>query len=359
VPTTLNWFLPLQTDGAQVGTWPPEGAEPSLTHLTAVVQTAEAAGFSGLLVPVSLGNHLETWTAATAALATTRTAKTIIAVRPNLVHPVMAAKLTHSLSQLFPGRIALNIVTGAWPSEDAATGVQDTHDERYARLREWLAIFDGLWSRAGTREPFDFTGETYRVVGASLYPYAGARPEIYFSGASPEALTTATAHADVQLLWMDTEDIVEGQIEHIRRTFERAGREVRFSLRSHVLVRPTEEEAMRAADHLIARLDPAIAETRLAADPSGSTSKSRQDELTALGGWLSPHVWTGPGRGRFGAACAVVGDGQQVADTLRRYQALGVEDFILSGFPKLDEAELFGRLVTRRLLDADLQHLRA
>lgn len=351
-PLNLHWFLPMGPDVGQIGTWPPEGAEPRLSHLADVVLSAEQAGLDGLLVPTALVNHVETWTTAAAVLARTERALLILAVRPNQFHPVQAAKMTSTLMQHFPGRVALNIVTGAW-KEDAWIGCLDDRERRYRRVTEWLDIFKIAWAGADQYQGMSYHGDVYQLEGLNLYPPVEERPLIYFSGGSPPAIEISARFADVHMLWVDVVERVAAQVEMISEHYTHLGRTARFAVRAHVIVRESEGEAWSAAERLIARIDPRVTDT-IARNPSpDSPGRSRQDELSSGSLLVAPHLWAGPGLGRYGVATAIVGDPEQVIQTLVSYRIAGVDTFILSGYPKLDEAATFGRLVTRRLHDAD------
>ena len=56
-------------------------------------------------------------------------------------------------------------------------------------------------------------------------------------------------------------------------------------------------------------------------------------ESAADDGYAEPNLWTGIGRARSGCGAAIVGDPDQVLAKLNDYRAMGIEAFILSGYP--------------------------
>lgn len=117
----------------------------------------------------------------------------------------------------------------------------------------------------------------------------------------------------------------------------------------HVIVRETREEAWAAADRLIAQLDD---ETIAKAQENFAKMDSvGQKRISALHGGqrdkleISPDLWAGVGLVRGGAGTALVGDPQTIVKRLQEYQDLGVDTFVLSGYPHLEEAVRFAELV--------------
>jgi len=338
----LHWFLPLSPDVSHVGTWPEEGPEPSLDHLTAIVEAAAEAGCRCLLVPASYVTWLETFTAAAAVLGRTSHVQLMLAVRPNQFHPAQAAKMVASLQLLFPGRVRLNVTTGGW-DEDRWIGSYDNRGQRYRRLHEWLEIVHGIWYGD---HPFDFDGEIYRLDGARLVRRPEGHVPIAMSGSSPEAREALIRFGDSYLLFAAPPAQVADEIGVLRGT---AGchEGISVGLRSHIIVRETESAAWEAAEEVISRVDPRVREVVAAQQMAGPSQRAAQQRLsTAEDLVVSPNLWAGIGTGRFGVATAIVGDPQQVADRLMEYAKLGVDFFILSGYPKLAEARRFGQLVT-------------
>ncbi len=341
----LLWFCQLAADGEFIGTTPER--RPTLPYISSLVETAAEMGFSSLLTATNFHAEHEAWTASIATLARTQGAGLLIAVRPGMFHPAMFAKMTATAANLFPGRVRINVVTGSNPAENAMYGDVETHAERYARTREFIAIMRDLWRGV----PVDHDSPRFPFRGAIVSPVPPEPVPIYLGGHSDDAQRIAAELADVYLVWGDTLDGVEKRLTSMREQEKRVARLVdaplRYGLRCHVVVRETEAEAWAAADRLISRIDPAVRrkfiETVASVDSEG---QKRQLALASSGSLVvEPHLWAGVGLARSGVGVAIVGDPAQVAAKLRAYQALGVSTFILSGYPHLEECRRFGQLV--------------
>ncbi|MBZ9750437.1 LLM class flavin-dependent oxidoreductase [Deinococcus sp. HMF7604] len=330
----LYWFIPSGGDGRQLG----QPSRPAhFSYLTQVAQAADTLGFDGVLLPTG-GTNEDTVILASALSALTRQLRFLVALRPGLFSPVLAARLTASLDRITNGRINLNIVSGSGNFD--FEGLKLSQEERYALTHEWLGVFRRL-----------LRGETVTHEGAQVQVHEGRSllpsvqrpyPPIFFGGSSQPALAVAGEHVDVYLSWGERPEQVAEKFEAVRREAALHNRTVRFGLRAHVIVRPTEEEAWAAADELIAGVsDEQIAQAHQAFLHSGSEGQRRQSALN--GGTreslrVGKNLWAGVGLLRGGAGTAFVGNPENVAAALRQYQDVGVETFILSGYPHLEEA---------------------
>ena len=171
-------------------------------------------------------------------------------------------------------------------------------------------------------------------------------PEIYFGGASEAALRVAARHADVALTWGDPPPRLAPHLDKVRALADEAGRELRFGIRLHVIARDTSEEAWAAADALIADADEAtIAAVQQRLERTASEGQrrmrvlhgGRRDSLEVY-----PNLWAGIGLLRTGAGTALVGSHEEIADLMAEYHELGISEFILSGYPHVEEAYAFG-----------------
>ena len=330
----LYWFIPSGGDGRQLG----QPSRPAhFPYLSQIAQAADTLGFDGVLLPTG-GTNEDTVILASALSSLTRQLRFLVALRPGLFSPVLAARLTASLDRVTGGRINLNIVSGSGNFD--FEGLDLTQAERYALTNEWLGVFRDLLRG----ETVDHQGEHLQVHGGRslLPPVQRPYPPIYFGGSSDPALEIAGEHVDVYLSWGERPAQVAEKFGRVRAEALKHGRTVRFGLRAHVIVRPTEEEAWAAADALIADIsDEQIAQAHQAFLASGSEGQRRQSELN--GGTreslrVGKNLWAGVGLLRGGAGTAFVGSPENVAAALREYQAVGVETFILSGYPHLEEA---------------------
>ncbi len=347
-PSTSDflWFAQLSRDGEFIGTREKPPRKPTLEYVSSLIETAAEAGFSSLLTATNYHSEHENYTAAIAALARTRGAGLLIAVRPGMFHPAMYAKMIASAQNLFPGRVRVNIVTGSSPAENAMYGDFEAHAQRYERTREFMQILRQLWT--GT-PPQSYHSDLYRFEGAVLDPPPVVPVPLYFGGASEAAQRLAAELADVYLLWGERQDMLEERLAKMRALEAEYGRTLGYGLRTHVIVRETEDEAWQAAERLISRVDPevrrAFVESYQHVDGVGQL---RQIEMLRQAGdslLVEPNLWAGVGMARSGVGVAIVGSPQQVADKIRGYERLGISTFIFSGYPHLEEARRFGELV--------------
>ncbi|WP_292008605.1 FMNH2-dependent alkanesulfonate monooxygenase [Chryseobacterium sp.] len=341
----ILWFIPTYGDSRYIGS--DIGARNTdIGYLKQVAQAVDELGYYGALLPT--GRTCEdSWVIASALSQVTKHMKFLVAVRPGLSLPSMAARLAASLDRISNGRVLINVVAGGDPTELAADGIFLNHDERYAVVDEFLEIWRNLMSG----EEFSFNGEYLQAEKAQLFlqsiqkPY----PELYFGGSSSAGMNVAAKHADVYLTWGEPPALVEEKINKMRKVAALQGKTVRFGIRLHVIVRETEEAAWSAANSLIKYVtDEGIQAALQVFKRFDSEGQKRMTELhqgSRDNLEISPNLWAGVGLLRGGAGTALVGDPHTVAQRLKEYADLGIEEFILSGYPHLEEAYRFAELV--------------
>ncbi|GGM14720.1 LLM class flavin-dependent oxidoreductase [Deinococcus aerophilus] len=342
------WFLQLSRDGEFIGTKDKPPRKPTLPYLQSLITTAGEAGFDALLTATNYHSEHENYTAAVAALAQTAATDPalLIAVRPGMFQPAMYAKMLATLQNLFPGRVRLNIVTGSSPAENAMYGDFEDHARRYERTREFMTILRQLWTQP---PPQSHRSDLYAFENAVLDPPPAQPIPIYFGGASPVAQQIAADLADVYLMWGEREDMLAERMAQMQALADKNGRTLRYGLRTHVIVRETEAEARAAAERLISRVDPQV-RAAFVASHAHVDGVGQQRQIEMMKGldsdlMVEPGLWAGVGMARSGVGVALIGDPQQVADKIRRYEDMGFSSFIFSGYPHLEEARRFGELV--------------
>ncbi len=340
----FGWFLPTMGDAEVIG---PPTREPTLDYLVSVAKAAEEAGFKFALVPVGTTCQ-DAWLAAAMVAARTEKLKFLVAMRPGFVSPTLAAKMSNTFDQLTGGRVLINVVTGGFPAELAADGDFTEHDERYERTQEFMQVVRKAWTE---ERKWDHEGQHFRIEGGNVFPrpYQKPRPPWYFGGASAAAQEVGAEETDVYLLWGETLGMVRERVEEMRARAAAIGRTLRFGLRIHVVVRETEEEAWRAADELIAQIPEGFQQMmdkhKSKVDSEGEKRQIQMREGKGDDLVLGPNLWAGIGKARLGVGTALVGCGENVAKRLQEYIDLGIDTFILSGYPHLEEAQRFGRYV--------------
>lgn len=337
---TFHWFLPTNGDGRHlVETAAPRPA--TLGYLTQIALAAEELGFEAALTPA--GPWCDDAWITTAALAQrTRRLKFLVAFRPGLTSPTLAAQQAATYQFHTGGRLLLNVVTGGDSREQQIYGDWLGKDERYARCAEFLDIVRGLWHD----EVVDHEGEHLHVAGARLGRRPDPVPAIYFAGSSAAALDVAARHADVYLTWGEPPAQVAEKLDRVREAAAAHGRTPRFGMRLHTVARPDPAAAWAAADALL----DGISDEEIAAVHArmATTESEGQQRMNALHGGrrdaleVAPNLWAGVGLARGGAGTALVGSHEEIADRLEEYHAIGVDEFILGGYPHLEELYWFG-----------------
>ncbi|WP_447875064.1 FMNH2-dependent alkanesulfonate monooxygenase [Serratia fonticola] len=339
------WFLPTHGDGHYLGS--SEGARAvDYGYLQQIAQAADRLSFGGVLIPTGRSCE-DSWLVAASLIPVTQRLKFLVALRPGIISPTLAARQAATLDRLSNGRALFNLVTGGDPEELAAEGLHLNHTERY----EASAEFTHVWRKVLEGETVDFAGKHIQVKGAKLLfpPVQQPRPPLYFGGSSEAAQDLAAEQVELYLTWGEPPAQVKEKIEEVRAKAAALGRKVRFGIRLHVIVRETTAEAWQAAERLIANLDDqTIADAQKAFARFDSVGQQR---MAALHGGkkdnleISPNLWAGVGLVRGGAGTALVGDGPTVAERIQEYANLGIDTFILSGYPHLEEAYRVGELL--------------
>ena len=360
---TFHWFLPTNGgDGRQVvggghGLAAGAAGRPAdVPYLGQVARAAESQGFEGALTPAGAWCE-DAWLSTAMLSQVSERLKFLVAFRPGLVSPFLAAQMAGTFQNLTGGRLLLNVVTGGESHEQRMFGDFLDKEARYARCDEFLEVVRRVWSG----ETVDFAGEHLRVEGARLDQIPDPRPTIYFGGSSPAAGMVAARHADVYLTWGEPPAAVAEKVSWIRGLAAEQGRDIRFGIRMHTITRDTSEEAWAEAGRLLDGIDPEqIAEVQAGLRASESEGQKRmldlnrgqKDDLE-----IHPNVWAGVGLVRGGAGTALVGSHEEVADRIEEYHSVGIDEFVLSAYPHLEGADWFGEGVLPVLAERGLwQH---
>lgn len=346
----FHWFLPTNGDGRDIvggGHGVTTGAAgairpPTIAYLGQIARSAEQLGFAGALTPT--GAWCEDAWLTTAMLAeVTERLKFLVAFRPGQISPTLSAQMASTFQRLSRGRLLLNVVTGGEPAEQRAYGDFLSKEERYERTGEFLDIVRRLW--AGESVTAD--GRHLRVEQAKLARVPDPLPDVYFGGSSAAAGPVAAKYADVYLTWGEPPTAVNEKLRWIGKLAAAEGRSVRLGIRLHTISRDTSEEAWRQADRLIERIDDdMIAQAQSGLAQSESEGQRRMRELHQGGDRrnleIYPNLWAGVGLVRGGAGTSLVGSHTEVADRIEEYASLGITEFIMSGYPHLEEVYWFG-----------------
>lgn len=345
---SFHWFLPTYGDsrhivggGHGVPAGEAGGARPaSIAYLGQIARSAEQLGFVGALTPTG-GWCEDAWLVTAMLNEVSESLKFLVAFRPGLTSPTLAAQMAATFQRFSKGRLLLNVVVGGEAHEQRAYGDFLDKDARYARAGEFLEIVRRLWAGGS----FDFKGEHLSVEGATIPHLPDPVPPLYFGGSSAAAGPVAADHCDVYLTWGEPPAAVAKKIEWIRALAAERGRTIRFGIRLHTISRDTSEAAWAEAERLLRGIDPATIE-KVQAGLARSESEGQRRMIALHRGSTAnleiyPNLWAGVGLVRGGAGTALVGSHAEVAALIEEYASLGIDEFVLSGVPHLEEAYWF------------------
>ncbi|MDM9384115.1 FMNH2-dependent alkanesulfonate monooxygenase [Chlorogloeopsis sp. ULAP01] len=345
----LLWFIPTHGEGRYLGT-AIGGRAVNFDYWRQIAQALDHLGFTGALLPTGRSCE-DAWILASTLVTHTKRMRFLVAIRPGLMSPGVAARMAATFDRISSGRLLINVVTGGDPVELAGDGLHLSHDDRYELTDEFLTV----WRQIAAGEIADFQGDYLNIQGGKLlFPTVQKpHPPLWFGGSSPIAQRIAAKHVDVYLTWGEPPEQVAEKIASVKRLAEAEGRTLRFGIRLHVIVRETEGQAWDAANDLIRYVDEeAIAKAQQAYSRMDSEGQQRMQNLhngsrEALE--ISPNLWAGIGLVRGGAGTALVGDPDTVVKRMQEYSELGIDTFIFSGYPHLEEAYRVAELLFPRL----------
>ncbi len=341
-PMEISWFAPsCWGDTARLGV-DDVGRRATYTYNADVIHRADRLGFRNVLIPSSYVPGMDPWTLAAMLGPATTTTRLLPAVRVGEFDPPMFARAAKSLQQAMGGRLTINVISSEMAGETLGS------IERYQRTAEAMSLLKAFW--ADDHVHHDGAWWTYDLPTGPTR--TRTPPPLYFGGTSEPAREVAAQHADVYLMWIETVDATAALVADLRARAAAHGRTLRFGLRTHVIVRETEAEAREAAAALVSEVDPeAGRRLKESSHDHASEGVRRQDALRRAAGddgFVEEALWTGSGVARSGVGAAITGSVDQVEAKLRAYATLGIDSFILSGYPLDDEAERVGRLLLPR-----------
>jgi alkanesulfonate monooxygenase len=350
----VSWFAPLCSDDFQFLGVPDGGLRSSFANTSRIALRAQALGFRNILCPSSYQVGQDTLTFAAAMAPQMTSMNLLAAIRCGEMHPAMLARTVATLDHILQGRLTLNVISSDFPGEVADSAY------RYLRSHEVVEILKQAW----TQDRIDYQGKVYQLKGLSsdpVKPYQiNGGPLLYFGGYSPDALELCGKHCDVYLMWPETKDVLAQRMRDVHARAQAHGRVLDYGLRVHMIVRDTQAEAREYAEELVSKLD----------DAQGTAIRNRALDATSLGvalqaqsrdkadaeGYVEPHLWTGVGRARSGCGAALVGSVDQVLSEIHDYMKMGIRAFIFSGYPHLQECEIFGSKVLPQIKTLSLPH---
>ena len=347
----ISWFAPICDGDDQFLGVRDQRFKSSWENTSQIIKTADTLGYSNVLCPSSyqVGQDPLTYISAMANL--TKNINFLAAIRSGEMHPPMLARSIATLDHILKGRLTINIISSDLP------GSMMPSKERYDRSREVIQILKQAWNQ----NEINFQGNYYNfnLPSSPVKPYQqNGGPLLYFGGYSTEGVDLCAEFCDVYLMWPDTKEKLKVLISKMKSKAAEYNRTVQFGLRVHVIVRETENEAKAYANKLISKLDLKIGEDiKNRALDSKSLGVSKQTSLREKADkeyYAEPHLWTGIGLARSGCGAAIVGNPEQVFNKIKSYIDMGINAFILSGYPHHQECKLFAKYVLPKLKNVRL-----
>ena len=345
LPCEISWFSALCDDDYEFLGVPDDALASSWEHCRDIVMQAESGGFDNILLPSGYALGIDTTAFAAAIAPMLRRMRLLMAVRIGETWPPQLARQIATIDRMLGGRLTINIISSDMPGETLAS------EPRYARTVEAMHILKTMLSG----QSLDHDGEFWKLKldPPRITTLSGKAPLLYFGGLSEAAREAAAKGCDVFLMWPDKKEVIAAIIADMNIRAAKYGRTLRYGYRAHVVVRDTESEARSAAERLLVKLDAAtgaaIRAKSLDSQSAGVNAQAMLRESAADDGYAEEFLWTGIGRARSGCGAAIVGDPDQVLGKLESYRDMGIEAFILSGYPHAAEADLFARHVLPRI----------
>lgn len=355
-PVEVSWFSALCDDDYQFLGVEDLSLKTSWQHCRDIALTAERNQFDNILLPSGYELGMDSVAFAGGIAPMLDKMRLLLAIRCGEMWVPQLARQIATLDQMLGGRLTINIISSDMPGQTMPS------DPRYQRTLETMQALRMMLN--GEAVQMDGAFIKLDIEPPRIRTLSGKSPLFYFGGMSPQARDTAAQAADVFLMWPDTKEAVAEILDDMKSRAATYGRRLRFGYRAHVIVRETEAEARQAADLLVSKLDDKKGEEiRNRSLDSQSIGVRRQAELRDNaaqgndGDFVEANLWTGVGRARSGCGAAIVGDPDQVLAKINMYKDMGIDAFILSGYPHQQECDLFARYVLPNIHHGPLEAL--
>ncbi|MDN5098881.1 FMNH2-dependent alkanesulfonate monooxygenase [Aliarcobacter butzleri] len=349
----IFWFIPTFGDNRYLGS-KEQSRVSDFDYVKQVAIAVDTLGYDGVLIPTGRSCE-DPFVVASSLIGVTQKLKFLVALRPGLLQPALAARIASTLDRFSNGRVAFNLVAGGDKDELEGDGLFQDSDERYETASEFVDLWKEILEASYEKKLVNFDGKHYKTKNAKLLypPVQRPHPPLFFGGSSQKAHELAAQKVDLYITWGETPKAVKAKIEDVKEKALKYGRTLKFGIRLHVIVRDTEEEAWSAAEKLISKLDDEkINASQTALQKLDSEGQRLMTALTNGGKArtreeleISPNLWAGIGLVRGGCATALVGSAEIVAQRIQEYVDLGIDTFVFSGYPHLEESFRFAELV--------------
>ncbi|MFY9080428.1 FMNH2-dependent alkanesulfonate monooxygenase [Aliarcobacter butzleri] len=349
----IFWFIPTFGDNRYLGS-KEQSRVSDFDYVKQVAIAVDTLGYDGVLIPTGRSCE-DPFVVASSLIGVTQKLKFLVALRPGLLQPALAARIASTLDRFSNGRVAFNLVAGGDKDELEGDGLFQDSDERYETASEFVDLWKEILEASYEKKLVNFDGKYYKTKNAKLLypPVQRPHPPLFFGGSSQKAHELAAQKVDLYITWGETPKAVKAKIEDVKEKALKYRRTLKFGIRLHVIVRDTEEEAWSSAEKLISKLDDEkINASQTALQKLDSEGQRLMTALTNGGKArtreeleISPNLWAGIGLVRGGCATALVGSAEIVAQRIQEYVDLGIDTFVFSGYPHLEESFRFAELV--------------
>jgi FMNH2-dependent dimethyl sulfone monooxygenase len=319
-----------------------EGMETSWSYVKKLAQRSETIGFDLTLIAELFLNDikgveapsLDAWSTAAALAAVTERLELMVAVRPTFHNPAILAKQAANIAQISNGRLSLNVVSSWWKEEALQYGIAyEQHDDRYARMKEWMDIVNGLWQE----DHFSYEGKYYSVANTILQPKPAQKPFLYAGGESEAGKQLIAGACDGYVMHGDSPEVIAARIADLKGRRERLGLPpLRYGVAAYSIIRENEAEVKRELERI----------TNVQASAAGYQNYQQWLNGTQLEKRVSLQDYSVSNRG---LRSGLTGTPAQVAEQVHRFEEAGVDFFLLQCSPQLEEMERFADAVITQL----------
>jgi len=309
----------------------PNRVNPDATRVAKASAAAEADGYDTVLVGYN-SNRPEGFGIANEVFRSTSKLRVLLAHRPGMMSPSLAARTISTLDVFSGGRLSINVVTGGSAIDQHREGDYADHDQRYERSIEYMDVLRQCWTQ---EEAFDFEGRFYKVenVRHDLQPLQKPYVPLYMGGSSDMAMVLAERHADVFMSWSEPVAAVASRFEEVRGRLAGAGKtDPGLSVSMRLVFGDTEDEAWDAAYSIVSN-DDAEASAAKRKFHAQDVGRNRQLQFAKEGLVHDERLWMGIAAltGGLGSTGALVGTAEQVTESLLAYVRAGANALLLTG----------------------------
>ena len=213
----IFWFIPTFGDSRYLGS-KIESRVSDFDYVKQVAIAADTLGFDGVLIPTGRSCE-DPFVVASSLIGVTQRLKFLVALRPGLLQPALAARISSTLDRFSNGRVAFNLVAGGDKEELEGDGLFQDSDERYEAAAEFIDLWKDILKASYEKKVVNFDGKHYKTVNSKLLypPVQRPHPPLFFGGSSQKAHELAAQKVDLYITWGETPQAVKEKIEDVKQ----------------------------------------------------------------------------------------------------------------------------------------------